>query len=181
MVKFNAMSSSVSVPTPPLSSSASRATSPTSATSTAMPSFKRAHNHLDNASNGVLTIPELIEFNARENGDLVFCIQASRTGENISISHSQLKQAIHNCRLHLINTIGHLKQPEKGLDGKFVKGPPIALLGESNAILLIYLLTLVSMGVPVSSPMLRVLYYSITVQVTISGNRQFYYLHASVL
>jgi hypothetical protein len=147
---FNIMSDAFVLTPPP--SCISRASTPSSASSTAPAWFERACLRSGEVNNEIQTIPELIEFNARQNGDLVFCVQAFKTGERTSISHRQLKQAILNCRRHLIKTISHLQYPSKGADGKFVKGAPIALLGESNVVLLIHLLTLVGMGIPVSHP-----------------------------
>jgi hypothetical protein len=154
---FNTMSFESSVSSTPLPSPTSRPATPSSATITTSYQFKRARIDLGQAAEGINTIPELIEFNARENGDLVFCEQAFKTGESTSISHRQLKQAIQNCRRHLVKTVSQLQHPSKGSDGKFVKGAPIALLGESNAVLLIYLLTMVGMGVPVGQPLSRML------------------------
>lgn len=150
------MSFSGSVSTLPLSLSTSRTASPSSFPSNSLPSFERASIGIRQAESGIHTIPELIEFNARENEDLIFCIQASKTGNSTSISHGQLKQAIHNCRNHLVKSLSQLQQPTQSPDGRFSKGAPIALLGESNAVLLIYLLTMVGMGVPVGPSVLHI-------------------------
>jgi len=131
------MSSSESMDTPP----SSNGTTP----------FLRAPIDPTKTENGIRTILELIDFNACENANHLFCVQALKDGGSIGISHRQLKQAIHSCRNHLIATMSKLQVPEDDSQGKVVKPPPVALLGESNVVLLIHLLALVSIGVPVCS------------------------------
>lgn len=141
------MSTSASVSSLSLSS---RATSPSLAPSTTPPSFKRPLIGTGHTPDEVNTIPELVEYNASANGDLVFCVQGTKNGKSTYITHRQLKQAVHNCRRHLSDTIDHLQYPTQDQDGKFSKGAAVALLGDSNAVLFIHLLALVSMGIPVS-------------------------------
>ncbi|KAF2205455.1 acetyl-CoA synthetase-like protein [Delitschia confertaspora ATCC 74209] len=134
-----------------MSSTRAMITPPPSKPPTPKPSFLRATIELNKENSAIKTIPELIEFNARENGKVPFCLQMQKNGETISISHRQLQYAIHRCRKHLLKTIPEIELPFKGPDDTFVKGAPIALFGESNAVLVIHLLALVSMGIPVSS------------------------------
>jgi hypothetical protein len=110
--------------------------------------------------NRIRTVPELIEYNARENADHVFCIQARKPGVDgnasnrlLSVTHLQIKQAILQCEAWLTASIAELKLPYKGSGGNVFKGPPIALLVESDIGLLIHLLSGISLGVPVSMPL----------------------------
>lgn len=120
------------------------------------PSFKKANIDLQSHSAGceIRTLSELIEFNARQNADYPFCVQAKKEGPSASstfltCSHLQLKQAILQCSAWLLTTVAELKLPFKSGDDEVTKGAPIALLVESDVGLLIYKLSLIGLGVPV--------------------------------
>jgi hypothetical protein len=130
------MSSSSAISTPPSSPGVSS-------------SFQRAIIDIKNPRSHIKTLPELIEFNAKNNANFPFCIQAQKDGSSTTISHIQLKQAILKCRENILATIPEIKLPYKNEEGFYVKSDPVALFGESGAELLIHTLSLVSMGVPV--------------------------------
>jgi len=97
----------------------------------------------------VKTIPQLIEFNARQNPDHVFCVQARKQQDSIPVSHLQLKQAILKCSGWLIANVEKLTLPYADTDGNICRGPPVALAMNSDIGLLVHLLSLLSLGVPV--------------------------------
>ena len=121
--------------------------------------FNRAEICLRDTGVGIQTVPELIEYNARENASHPFCIQSRKSGtdgsssdwEFITISHLQLKQSILRCSSWLCEGIEGMRLPRKNstTDQEFVKGPPVALFMESDFGLLVHQLSLVSLGVPV--------------------------------
>lgn len=107
--------------------------------------------NLQNPDNrDIRTLPELAEFNAVHNADYLFCLQAGRQQKLRPITHGQLKEAILCCSDWLIANVKGLKQPEIRDDGTIEKSQPVALLMESDVGLWIYLLSLLSLGVPVS-------------------------------
>ena len=117
------------------------------------PLFRRANFQIDSkteSSDLIRTLPELVEFNATYNPQHLFCLQANKAGEATRISHLELKYAVLRCSAWLRDKVPGLKGPEKGEDGKVSRGPPIALLMESDIGIFIYLLSLLSIGVPVS-------------------------------
>lgn len=112
--------------------------------------------------NHIRTLPELVEYNAIHNSDYPFCVQVravnhgvnghSKTSNGIQtiiISHSQLRKSIQHCSSHLKDTVKELELPVCGNDGTIRKGAPVALFVESDVGLLIYKLSLMSLGVPV--------------------------------
>ena len=119
--------------------------------------FKRAKIHLqpiNGSADDVQTVPQLIEYNARHNPDHLICIQALKQEASApqqfhSVSHLQLAQAILGCSEWLVKNVRELRLPWKGDDGRFAKGPPVALFMESDVGLLIHTFSLMSLGVPV--------------------------------
>ena len=97
----------------------------------------------------IRTISELVEYNALHNPDHVFCIQARRHQESISVSCFQLKQAIVQCSDWLIAYVKELELPQEDEDGVLRKGRPVALAMDSDIGLLVHLLSFLSLGVPV--------------------------------
>lgn len=107
----------------------------------------------DKDCDAIRTIPELIDFNAKHNPDLLFCEQATKASQNaIAITHLQLWHAILRCSTRLIAEIAELKCPSENDEGGFAKSQPVALFLESDVGLLIHLFALMSLGVPVSPP-----------------------------
>ena len=105
-------------------------------------------------SNDIRTIPELVEYNAKHNPDHLFCSQAKRTArdqplEFISITHSQLKQAIRKLSAWIAQNVPQAVF-QNSADGQKTKGKPVALFMESDAGLVLHLLSFLSIGVPVS-------------------------------
>jgi len=98
----------------------------------------------------VKTIPELINFNAKHNGNHVFCLQARKNTDPLAVTHSELKQAVLGCSGWLTENIKGFQLPFRDESGVVVKGRPVALLMESDVGLIIYLVSLLSLGVPVS-------------------------------
>ena len=103
----------------------------------------------------VQSIPQLIDFNAKANPDYVFCIQAEKAlledfPSFLHVTNAQLKHAICRCAQWLRSTVQELVLPEIIEDGAGSrKGPPIALLLDSDINLLVHAYTLMSLGVPV--------------------------------
>lgn len=104
----------------------------------------------------VQSIPQLIDFNAKANADYAFCIQAEKalledSPSFLHVTNAQLKYAICRCAQWLRSTVQELVLPEIIEDGTGTrKGPPIALLLDSDINLLVHAYTLMSLGVPVS-------------------------------
>ena len=104
----------------------------------------------------VHSIPELIDFNAEFNADYTFCIQAEKTllddsPSLLHVTYAQLKRAICLCSQWLKSSVQDLVLPEVTGDGAGSrKGPPVALLLDSDINLLVHAYTLMSLGIPVS-------------------------------
>lgn len=119
------------------------------------PSFSPANIKLQSQdATSTRTIPQLVEHNATRNPHHSFCIQAQKQGhsqhaapELLSISHLQLKRAIVQCQAGLVALLRESKLPSGAdADGK---SPPVALYVESDVGLLIYLFSLMGLGIPV--------------------------------
>lgn len=98
----------------------------------------------------IRTLPELVEFNATHNTNYLFCLQARRQSEPLSVTHGQMKKAILRCSDWCVTNVKELKLPSRLDDGTIAKGQPVALLMENDLGLWIHLLSLLSLGVPVS-------------------------------
>jgi acyl-CoA synthetase (AMP-forming)/AMP-acid ligase II len=102
----------------------------------------------------VRTFPELIDFNARENPDHTFCIQATKQAGSTSlafnsITFSHLKDGILQCCAWLEANVSEMEGPKRLENASFVKGAPVALFMESDVGLFIHQISLISLGVPV--------------------------------
>ena len=97
----------------------------------------------------IRTIPELVEFNSQHNPAHVFCVQARKQQSSISVSNDQLKQAILQCSDWLIAKVQEIELPHQDMNGRYQRGPPVALAMNSDIGLLVHLLSLLSLGVPV--------------------------------
>jgi hypothetical protein len=109
------------------------------------------------AKGSIRTIPKLIEFNARNNPDYLFCQQAQKPAENLDspfelldITYHQLKCAILRCEDWLVENINGLQLPHINDQGGVTKGSPVALLMGSDVGLLFHMFALLGLGVPVS-------------------------------
>jgi len=104
----------------------------------------------------VRSVPELIDFNAKFNGNYIFCIQVEKALHEDSpsllhVTHAELKNAICRCAQWICSSVQELVLPEMTADGApSRKGPPIALLLDSDVNLLVHTYALMSLGVPVS-------------------------------
>ncbi len=120
--------------------------------------FRRARVNIQSfqtETDSIRSLPQLIDFNASQNPDHPFCVQARKQTKHplpdlLIISHQQLKQAVLNCSEWLMTNIAELVLPFPS-EGTALKGSPIALFLESDFGLLVYKLALISLGVPVSS------------------------------
>lgn len=100
----------------------------------------------------IRSFPELVEFNSKYNGSHLFCVQAVKNSSGsydlLRVSNLDLKQAILRCSSWLVANIKELELPKS--DGKgIVKGKPVALFAESNVGIIIYLFSLLHLGIPV--------------------------------
>lgn len=110
----------------------------------------------------IRTLPELLEWNARENPDHLFCVQAEKKrqiGESndpyelTSITNDDFKRAVGRCVRWLEGNVPGLKDlgsPDGDAEKVTGKPPAVALLMESDVGILIHLFALMSIGVPVS-------------------------------
>jgi acyl-coenzyme A synthetase/AMP-(fatty) acid ligase/nucleoside-diphosphate-sugar epimerase len=101
----------------------------------------------------IRTLPEVIEFNARENLEHVFCLQAKKSPVGlvptlIPVTNVQLRDAIAQCAAWLQSSI-QVQLPAASEDGSIRKGAPVALLLESDVGLWIHEMALLGLGVPV--------------------------------
>ncbi|KAL2851873.1 hypothetical protein BJY01DRAFT_232774 [Aspergillus pseudoustus] len=101
----------------------------------------------------IRTLPEVIEFNARENPDHVFCLQAKKSLDSsistlIPVTNVRLIDAVAQCAKWLRANL-ELQLPAVTEDGSITKGAPVALLMESDVGLWIHEMALMGMGVPV--------------------------------
>ncbi|KAF2994038.1 putative secondary metabolism biosynthetic enzyme [Curvularia kusanoi] len=97
------------------------------------------------------TLPSLVDFNATNNPEYLFAIQAEKGVDSETtlreISFAQLGRAIARCQAWLETTVRGMHLPVlRG--GSVVKGPPIALLMESDVGLFIHQVALLGLGVP---------------------------------
>ncbi|KAK7709575.1 putative secondary metabolism biosynthetic enzyme [Botryosphaeria dothidea] len=120
---------------------------------TEMPPFSRPPIEPHNLSSAIKSLPDLVDFNARENPNHLFCLQSYKTAEDSHfridrVSHLLFKQAILRCARWLGTDVSGLTLPHTGADGTFVKGPPVAILLESSVGLLVHEMALMGLGVP---------------------------------
>lgn len=120
-------------------------------------SFVRARIDLEaseSQKNGIRTVPELLEFNAKTNPHHLFCVQARKHANAsdsafLNVTHAQLAQAVLRCSAWLTENVAELCLPYKNDVGQAVRGSPVALFVNSNVGLLIHKIGLMCLGVPV--------------------------------
>ena len=98
----------------------------------------------------IRTLPELVEFKAAHQPHYLLCLQARTPLGPLSVPHGQMKEAIVQCSEWFAANVKELRLPSRQDDGTIAKGQPIALLMENDVRLWIHLLSLLSLGVPVS-------------------------------
>ncbi|KIA75341.1 NRPS-like enzyme [Aspergillus ustus] len=101
----------------------------------------------------IRTLPEVVELNARENPDHLFCLQAKKSLDSsiptlIPVTNAQLRDAVARCAKWLRASL-ELQLLTVSEDGSIKKGAPVALLMESDVGLWIHEMALMGMGVPV--------------------------------
>lgn len=108
-----------------------------------MATFKRPPVTLlpASAEQAIRTIPELIDYNATHNRDVVFCVQAVKDAAPVQITFGQLRDAISRRCARF--------RAELQLDPGPKKSAPVALVMDSDVELLIHLFALMGLGVPV--------------------------------
>jgi acyl-CoA synthetase (AMP-forming)/AMP-acid ligase II len=108
-----------------------------------MAPFKRPPVTLHPASSDqpIRTIPELIDYNATHNPDVSFCVQAVKDAAPVQITFGQLRDAISR-RCTQLRVDLQLKPGPK-------KSAPVALVMDSDVVLLVHLFALMGLGVPV--------------------------------
>ncbi|KDQ12505.1 hypothetical protein BOTBODRAFT_176443 [Botryobasidium botryosum FD-172 SS1] len=101
------------------------------------------------SSDDLLTLPSLLEFDAKHNPDHLFCLQYHRDTSlpPHRIRIADLQAAVLRCSAWLAEK--GLVAPPQWVDGKLVKASPVALLMASDVGLFIFLLALLRVGVPV--------------------------------
>ncbi|KAH7045206.1 putative NRPS-like enzyme [Macrophomina phaseolina] len=119
-----------------------------------MPRFSRPRVELHDIASAIRSLPDLIDFNARENPNHLFCLQSYKAAEDNCyrinrVSHLQFKQAILRCSEWLKSDLSGITLPHAHADGVFVKGSPVAILMESSVGLLVHEMALMGLGVPV--------------------------------
>ncbi|KAL4949471.1 hypothetical protein BDW69DRAFT_202816 [Aspergillus filifer] len=107
-------------------------------------SFTRPSLSLHVGQGDARSLPELIDFHARENPHHRFCIQAQKNAAIplLDVTYAQLKDAILRCQDWL-----HDNVPEIQMEN-WRKDKPVGLLMDSDLTLVIYLFALMGLGVP---------------------------------
>ena len=105
------------------------------------------------------TLPDLVHFNALHNPHLVFCLQSRQSQctpgdvEFTTITFRQLGCAVESCCSWILQNIQAAHAARLG-DGDIVqKAPPIALFLESDVGLFIHIVALLTLNIPVRSPL----------------------------
>jgi len=93
------------------------------------------------------SLPELVDFNAVNNADHPFCIQAKSAAPFDTFTHAEFKIAVANCAQWIKENVP-LRPIASGADA-FSKMAPVALFMESDFGLVIHEFALMSLGVPV--------------------------------
>ncbi|KAK3337757.1 putative NRPS-like enzyme [Cercophora scortea] len=136
--------------------------------------------HLLNDPNTIKTLPAVVDFNAARNPNYTFCVQAEKVktadGESttraVTISHREFRDGILRCQGWLLRTVAEMQLPITTIsDGVTTKGPPVALLMESNVGLAIHILALMGLGVPVLILSTRLSPLAIQELLTTTGTR----------
>lgn len=98
------------------------------------------------------TLPDLVEFNARHNGNHLFCLQNEGNSYIVdlkAITFTELDRCMRECALTLSKEIHGMHVARKDKTGKLQKSPPVVLFLESGLTFFTHFLALLYMGVPV--------------------------------
>ena len=102
-----------------------------------------------NGQDAIASLPDLIRFNARENPEHIFCMQAETAGasqyNSQKITFSQLDRAVDSCATWIHHAV---KSSFPGNSGG-TPHRPVALYLESDIGLFIHLAALLTMNIPV--------------------------------
>ena len=102
-------------------------------------------------SQTVRSIPDLIEFNAKQNPKHTFCVQARGLSSELSlqeITFSQLQHAIRRCCAWILESIDGTAAATVH-NGVVQKSSPVALLMESDVGLFVHVAAALSLNIPV--------------------------------
>lgn len=120
------------------------------------PSFEILLDQHSSSPSTIRSLPDLIEYNARENPSHVFCVQfkQSKAGAAaglgfVNVTFEELKEAIDRCCLWLLQHIPDAHQAESSSDGSVRKSAPVALFVESDLGLFIHVAALLTLNIPV--------------------------------
>jgi acyl-CoA synthetase (AMP-forming)/AMP-acid ligase II len=103
----------------------------------------------------IKTVSDLIDFNAENNPDQLFCLQAekglneSKNPPFLRITYRSFRDMIIRCQQWIEEHVPEIHPPAL-IDGNIIKCRPLALLLDSDIGLLVHLFALMGMGVPVS-------------------------------
>ena len=105
------------------------------------------------ARDSINSLPDLIRYNAIQNGDQTFCIQGETIVENSRrISYQELERAVSACSYWVES---HLELGRK--EPESFKPKPIALYLESDVGLFIYIAAMLASGIPVGCRIMSLL------------------------
>ena len=110
----------------------------------------------DEDGQSIRCIPGLIHFNAVKNPHHVFCLQSWKVSNDTAsnfkysyITYSQLARAVERCCDWILLNAPGTSEARLDPDGSVVKSAPIALFMESDVGLFIYMLSLLTLNIPV--------------------------------
>jgi hypothetical protein len=104
------------------------------------------------------TVAQLLDFNAENNPNYLFCVQAERPLDGVKgppllrLTHKSFQAMTLNCQIWTQEHVKELQVPMKDEEGTILKGAPIALILDSDVGLLAYFFALAGLGVPVRPP-----------------------------
>ena len=98
---------------------------------------------------GIRTLPDLVDFNAENNPQHLFCLQVQRDNGFIPVSYKKLRHAIVRCQAWLEELDINLHSPVVGTGGHVKRCAPVAILMKSHVGLAIYVLACMGIGIPV--------------------------------
>lgn len=103
----------------------------------------------------IRTGAELLRFNAENNADLLYCLQAKKpAGDDLEfdkITFKDMYRAVLNCAAWIKKDVTSAQfEPCVDEEGKICRGAPVALLLGSDIGVMIHILALSYLGIPVS-------------------------------
>jgi hypothetical protein len=124
------------------------------------PSFRRATFELfdgQRTSNpeSIRSLPDLIRFNALNNPEKLFAVQAKQSSASgkdsdfVEVKFRDLAESVEQCCSWILENIQGAHVAHVDDNGKVEKSKPIALLLESDLTLFIYLAALLTLNIPV--------------------------------